>query len=122
MRSARTSSNATAGVFTPEPSVPTRSADMPLTREDNDLLTRVENGAPMGEMIRQHYWLPAVPSARLVADGAPVRVRLLGSNYVAFRRTDGAVGVLDELCPHRKTSLLMGRNEDNGLRCIYHGW
>jgi phenylpropionate dioxygenase-like ring-hydroxylating dioxygenase large terminal subunit len=95
---------------------------MPLTREDNDLLTRVEDGAPMGEMIRQHYWIPAVPSAKLVADGAPVRVRLLGNNYVAFRRTDGAVGVLDELCPHRKTSLLMARNEDNGLRCIFHGW
>lgn len=95
---------------------------MPMTREDNELLTRVENGAPMGEMIRQHYWLPAVPSIKLEADGAPVRVRLLGKNFVAFRATDGQVGVLDEQCVHRKASLALARNEDNGLRCIYHGW
>jgi len=95
---------------------------MPLSREDNDLLTRVENGAPMGEMIRQHYWLPVVPSVKLVADGAPVRVRLLGGNYVAFRATDGSVGVLDERCRHRNASLALARNEHGGLRCIYHGW
>jgi phenylpropionate dioxygenase-like ring-hydroxylating dioxygenase large terminal subunit len=95
---------------------------MPLTQEENDLLTRVDNGAPMGEMIRQYYWLPAVPSIKLIADGAPVLVRLLGVNYVAFRTTDGRAGVIDELCPHRKTSLMTARNEDNGLRCIYHGW
>jgi phenylpropionate dioxygenase-like ring-hydroxylating dioxygenase large terminal subunit len=95
---------------------------MAMTAEENELLTRVENGAPMGEMIRQHYWLPAVPSAKLEADGAPVLVRLLGSNYVAFRTTDGKAGVIDELCPHRKTSMMMARNENNGLRCIFHGW
>jgi phenylpropionate dioxygenase-like ring-hydroxylating dioxygenase large terminal subunit len=85
-------------------------------------MCRVENGAPMGEMLRQHYWLPAVPSIRLEADGAPVRVRLLGTNYVAFRATDGNVGVLDEHCSHRRASLALAQNEDNGLRCIYHGW
>jgi phthalate 4,5-dioxygenase oxygenase subunit len=95
---------------------------MPMSQEDNELLTRVENGAPMGEMIRQHYWLPAVPSIKLEADGAPVRIRLLGTNYVAFRATNGDVGVLDEQCAHRKASLALARNEDNGLRCIYHGW
>ncbi|CAN0619787.1 phthalate 4,5-dioxygenase [Burkholderia multivorans] len=95
---------------------------MAMTREENELLTRVENGAPMGEMIRQHYWMPAVPSAKLEADGAPVLVRLLGANYVAFRATDGRAGLIDELCPHRKTSMMVGRNENNGLRCIYHGW
>jgi len=95
---------------------------MALTKEDNELLTRVENGAPMGEMIRQHYWIPAVPSVKLEADGAPVRVRLLGTDLVAFRATNGEVGVLDEQCPHRKASLALARNEDNGLRCIYHGW
>ena len=95
---------------------------MAMSREDNELLTRVENGAPMGEMIRQHYWMPAVPSAKLEADGSPVLVRLLGSNYVAFRTTDGRAGVIDELCPHRKTSMMMARNEHNGLRCIFHGW
>jgi phenylpropionate dioxygenase-like ring-hydroxylating dioxygenase large terminal subunit len=95
---------------------------MAMTKEDNELLTRVENGAPMGEMIRQHYWIPAVPASKLAADGAPVRVRLLGRNYVAFRVTDGSVGVVDEQCPHRKASLALARNEDNGLRCLYHGW
>lgn len=95
---------------------------MAMSREDNELLTRVENGAPMGEMIRQHYWIPAIPSSKLEADGRPYRVRLLGTNYVVFRATDGSVGILDELCPHRKASLALGRNEDNGLRCIYHGW
>lgn len=95
---------------------------MAMSREDNELLTRVENGAPMGEMIRQHYWMPVVPAVKLETDGAPVRVRLLGSNFVAFRATDGSVGVLDELCAHRKASLALARNEHNGLRCIYHGW
>ena len=92
---------------------------MAMTAEENELLTRVERGAPMGEMIRQHYWIPAVPSAKLEADGAPMLVRLLGSNFVAFRATDGSAGVIDELCPHRKTSMMMARNENNGLRCIY---
>ncbi|HEU0201319.1 MAG TPA: Rieske 2Fe-2S domain-containing protein [Burkholderiaceae bacterium] len=95
---------------------------MAMTKEDNELLTRVENGAPMGEMIRQHYWIPAAPSRKLDADGAPLRVRLLGRNFVAFRATDGQVGFLDEQCPHRKASLALARNEENGLRCIYHGW
>ena len=95
---------------------------MALSKEDNELLTRVENGAPMGEMIRQHYWLPAVPSIKLESGGAPVRLRLLGTNLVAFRATDGTVGGLDELCSHRKASLALARNEDNGLRCVYHGW
>ena len=95
---------------------------MPLSREDNDLLTRVENGAPMGAMLRQHYWLPAIPSSKLEAGGRPFRVRLLGIDLVAFRGPDGVVGVLDERCPHRKASLALARNEPGGLRCIYHGW
>jgi phthalate 4,5-dioxygenase oxygenase subunit len=73
-------------------------------------------------MIRQHYWIPAVPAAKLEAGGAPLRLRLLGDNYVAFRATDGSVGVLDEQCPHRRASLALARNEDGGLRCLYHGW
>ncbi|HYH21381.1 MAG TPA: Rieske 2Fe-2S domain-containing protein [Azospirillum sp.] len=95
---------------------------MAMSKEDNDLMTRVSNGAPLGEMLRQHYWIPAVPSRTLEADGAPLRVRLLGTDYVAFRATDGRVGFMDELCPHRKASLALGRNEQQGLRCIYHGW
>ncbi len=95
---------------------------MPLSPEDNELLTRVEGGAPMGQMIRRHHWLPAVPSVKLVAGGAPVRVRLLGSDLVAFRSPDGTVGVLDERCRHRQASLALARNEAGGLRCIYHAW
>ena len=95
---------------------------MPMSKEDNDLLTRVENGAPMGEMIRQHYWIPAIPSSKLEAGGRPYRVKLLGVELVAFRSPDGNVGVIDERCPHRKASLALARNEDGGVRCIYHGW
>jgi phthalate 4,5-dioxygenase oxygenase subunit len=93
-----------------------------MTKEDNELLTRVENGAPMGEMFRQHFWLPAYPSGALQAGGKPFRLRLLGSSYVLFRAHDGRVGCFDEHCPHRKASLALGRNEDNALRCIFHGW
>ena len=93
-----------------------------LSQEDNDLLTRVEGDAPMGRMIRQHWWVPAALSVKLVADGAPQRVRLFGMNYVAYRATDGRVGFIDEACPHRGASMALARNEDNALRCIYHGW
>ncbi|HLH75941.1 MAG TPA: Rieske 2Fe-2S domain-containing protein [Candidatus Binataceae bacterium] len=92
-----------------------------LTPEHNDLLTRVGPGTPMGEMLRE-YWAPVLRSQALEADGAPVRVRLLGENFVAFRSTDGRVGFFDEGCPHRCTSLALARNEDNALTCIFHGW
>src|ERR1700734_388658 len=92
-----------------------------LRHEDNELLVRVGRGTPMGSLLRQ-YWTPAVRAERLVADGAPVRVRLMGENYVAFRATDGRVGFLNEACPHRCASLALARNEDNALRCIFHGW
>jgi phthalate 4,5-dioxygenase len=92
-----------------------------LSQEDNERLTRVGPGTPMGELLRE-LWTPAVRSASLVADGAPKRVRLLGQNFVAFRATDGRVGFLNEACPHRGASLALARNEANGLRCIFHGW
>ena len=76
----------------------------------------------MGALMREHYWIPAALPAQLVADGAPVRVRLLGRDYVAFRATDGRIGFFDEGCPHRGTSLVLARNEECGLRCIFHGW
>jgi phenylpropionate dioxygenase-like ring-hydroxylating dioxygenase large terminal subunit len=93
-----------------------------LSREDNALLTRVERGTPMGTLMRR-YWIPAL-LAREVGepDGAPVRVRLLGEDLVAFRDTRGVIGLLDEFCPHRRASLFFGRNEECGLRCVYHGW
>ncbi|SEB12205.1 Rieske 2Fe-2S domain-containing protein [Paraburkholderia sartisoli] len=95
---------------------------MSLTREQNELLCRIENGAPMGQMLRNNFWFPVALSQKLVADGAPLKVRLLGEDFVAFRSTDGRLGFFDEKCPHRGASLLLARNEDNALRCIYHGW
>jgi phthalate 4,5-dioxygenase oxygenase subunit len=92
-----------------------------LTREDNETLVRVGPGTPMGELMR-HYWIPFLPTADLPPDGQPVRVRLLGEDLVAFRETDGRIGLVDHACPHRGAPLVYGRNEDNGLRCIYHGW
>jgi phthalate 4,5-dioxygenase oxygenase subunit len=89
---------------------------------DNDLLCRIEADAPMGQIMRQH-WLPACMSEEVAeADGTPVRTRLLGEDLVVFRDSKGRVGVLDEHCPHRGASLAFGRNEDCGLRCLYHGW
>ncbi|HLH76487.1 MAG TPA: Rieske 2Fe-2S domain-containing protein [Candidatus Binataceae bacterium] len=92
-----------------------------LTRAENQMLTQVGPGTPMGELLRE-CWTPALRSAGLEADGAPARVRLLGENFVAFRSTDGRVGFFDEGCPHRCTSLALARNEDNALTCIFHGW
>ena len=95
---------------------------MPLSQQDNILLTRVTGDAPMGRMLREWYWIPACTSAQLVADGAPLRVQVFGERYIAFRATDGRVGFFNEACPHRRASLALARNEDNGLRCVYHGW
>jgi phthalate 4,5-dioxygenase len=93
-----------------------------MSEADNDLLCRVEGDAPMGRMMRRH-WIPACMSEEVgEPDGPPVRVRLLGEDLVAFRDTDGRLGVLDEHCPHRRASLALGRNEECGLRCLYHGW
>lgn len=84
-------------------------------------LTRVGAGTAMGNLMR-HYWIPALKSSELVADGAPVRLMLLGEKLIAFRDSAGRVGVMDHKCPHRCASLFLGRNEAGGLRCIYHGW
>ena len=93
-----------------------------LSTEDNELLCRVEGDAPMGRLMRRH-WIPACLSEEVaLRDGPPVRVRLLGEDLVAFRDTEGRIGVLDEHCPHRRASLALGRNEECGLRCLYHGW
>jgi phenylpropionate dioxygenase-like ring-hydroxylating dioxygenase large terminal subunit len=93
-----------------------------LSKEDNDLLTQTNLGTPMGNLIRR-YWVPALLSEEIpVPDCAPARVRLLGEELVAFRDTRGRIGLIAEHCAHRGTSLLYGRNEECGLRCIYHGW
>ena len=93
-----------------------------LSKEDTELLCRVGPGMPMGALIRQ-YWIPAVLSSELPEpDGAPVRVRLLGESLIAFRVTSGKVGLIQNHCPHRGAALFFGRNEEEGLRCVYHGW
>ena len=94
----------------------------PLSAEANELICRTGPGTPMGDVVRR-YWIPALLSTELSeADGAPVEVRLLGEDLVAFRDTSGRVGLVQWWCPHRGTPLWMGRNEENGLRCLYHGW
>src|SRR5271169_6623063 len=90
-------------------------------QKDSEDLVRVGSGTVMGEMMRQ-YWLPAAMSSELQRDGAPMRLLLLGERLIAFRDTAGRVGVMDQRCPHRCASLFLGRNEQNGLRCLYHGW
>ncbi len=92
-----------------------------LSQQDNELLVRVGPATPMGELMRR-YWIPAAFSHHIPQpDGPPVRVRLLGENLVLFRDTQGRIGLIDERCPHRTASLFYGRNEEGGLRCVYHG-
>ncbi len=93
-----------------------------LTQAENDLLCHVEGDSPMGQLMRRH-WVPALLSEQVAkADGAPVRVQLFGEKLVGFRDSNGKLGLLGEACPHRKASLAFGRNEECGLRCLYHGW
>ncbi len=95
---------------------------MKLTPEQNQALTRTGPGTPMGKLFRS-YWIPALLASELAqADGAPVRVQLLSEKLIAFRDTQGRLGLVDEFCAHRGVSLWFGRNEENGLRCPYHGW
>jgi phthalate 4,5-dioxygenase oxygenase subunit len=93
-----------------------------LSKQDNELMCRVGPETGMGRVLRS-YWLPALLSADLpVPDGDPKHVQLLGEDFVAFRDTNGRVGLLDEACCHRGASLTLGRVEGCGIRCIYHGW
>ena len=93
-----------------------------LPPKENELITRVGAGTPMGETMRR-YWIPACLSSEIAEpDSPPARVRLLGEDLVAFRDSDGRIGLIDEFCPHRRVSLFFGRNEECGLRCVYHGW
>src|SRR6476661_3236280 len=93
-----------------------------LSKEDNATLTRVGPGTLMGNLLRR-YWTPALLSVEVPEpDSPPVRVRLLGEDLVAFRDTTGDVGLFTQSCPHRGASMFFGRNEETGLRCVYHGW
>jgi len=91
------------------------------TKAENKILTQTGPGTTMGELMRQ-FWIPAAKSSELVADGDPVRLMLLSEKLIAFRDSSGRVGVMDHRCPHRCASLFFGRNEENGIRCVYHGW
>jgi phenylpropionate dioxygenase-like ring-hydroxylating dioxygenase large terminal subunit len=93
-----------------------------MRAEDNERLVRVGPGTPAGELFRR-YWQPALLASEVPEpDGAPVRLRLLGENLIAFRDTNGRVGLVDAFCPHRRAPLFFGRNEQCGIRCVYHGW
>src|SRR5713101_3291081 len=93
-----------------------------LSKDDNEMLCRIGPGTPMGDLMRQ-YWIPAARSDELPSpDYPPLRVRLLGENLIGYRVTSGKVGLIQNACPHRGASLFFGRNEEEGLRCVYHGW
>lgn len=93
-----------------------------LTQQDNEILNHVGPGTLMGNLLRR-YWVPALLSEDLPGpDCTPVEVRLLAEDLVAFRDTQGRVGLVDSCCPHRGSGMFYGRNEENGLRCVYHGW
>jgi len=93
-----------------------------LSKEENELLCRVSQGTPMGELFRR-FWLPALLSNEVpVPESPPVRMRLLGEDLVGFRDTTGRVGILEAYCAHKLAQLFWGRNEECGLRCAYHGW
>ena len=93
-----------------------------LTREENEFLCQTDKGTPMGEFCRR-FWTPVLLSEEIPdPDGAPVQSKIYGEELVVFRTTSGKVGVMREFCPHRRASLFYGRNEEEGLRCAYHGW
>ena len=92
-----------------------------LTAEENAQLTKVGPGTLIGDLMRQ-YWIPVVQSSELAPGGRVKRVRILGEDLVAYRGPSGRVGVLAEFCAHRRASLYFARNEERGLRCVYHGW
>jgi len=93
-----------------------------LTVEENERLTRVGPGTAMGKYMRRYWWPLCLSTELPEPDGAPLRVRILGEDLTAFRDTEGKVGLIDAFCPHRRAPLFFGRNEECGLRCVYHGW
>src|SRR5688500_3755387 len=93
-----------------------------LTITDHDIIVDTNRGQPMGELFRR-FWLPVALSSELPGpDSVPLRVRIMGEDLIAFRDTDGRVGLVDAYCPHRGAPMFFGRNEECGLRCVYHGW
>jgi phthalate 4,5-dioxygenase len=93
-----------------------------LTVEENERVTRVGPGTPLGKLFRRYWWPVCLSKELPEPDGAPIRVRLLGEDLIAFRDTENKTGLVDAWCPHRRAPLFFGRNEECGLRCVYHGW
>ena len=93
-----------------------------LSLKDNETLTKTGPGTPIGKLLRR-FWTPALLATELPKpDCPPVKVKLMGEALVAFRDTNGRIGLIDQFCAHRKANLFFGRNEECGLRCVYHGW
>ncbi len=92
-----------------------------LTKAENELLTHVGPGTPMGELLRR-YWQPICVAAELTAEQPKKRIKVMGEDLVAFRDANGGYGLVAEHCSHRRTSLFYGFLEDGGIRCPYHGW
>ncbi len=92
-----------------------------LSVQENKTLTQVGPDTPMGDFMRL-YWIPYYPADQLKPDDQPKRVKLLGEDLVAFRDSDGRPGLIANACPHRGAPLMYARNEECGLRCVYHGW
>jgi phthalate 4,5-dioxygenase oxygenase subunit len=93
-----------------------------LSKEDNALVTNTDPGTPMGELFRR-FWLPVALSEELPGpDCVPIKLKIMSEDLIAYRDTDGNVGLMDAFCPHRGAPMFFARNEENGLRCVYHGW
>ena len=93
-----------------------------LSAEDNAVLTQTGASTPMGRYFRR-FWQPVALSRELPEpDGAPIKLQVMGEELVAFRDTLGRVGLVDAWCPHRAAHMYYRRNEECGLRCVYHGW
>ena len=93
-----------------------------LTAAENETLTQTGSESPMGAVFRR-YWTPALLARELPEpNSGPLRLKLLGEDFIAFRDSDGEIGIVDARCPHRGANLFFGRNEECGLRCVYHGW
>ncbi len=93
-----------------------------LTPEENERITRIGQGTPMGKYLRRFWWPLTLSTELPERDGAPLRVRMLGEDLIAYRDTEGMVGLIEAYCPHRRAPLFFGRNEECGIRCVYHGW
>jgi len=93
-----------------------------MDKEQAECLVRTGADTPMGRLMRR-YWVPVMLSSEIPEPDAPqVRVKIMGERLLAFRNSDGQVGLIDEFCAHRGASLFFGRNEECGIRCSYHGW